>query len=109
MKRSRSLAAKKAHRTIRNRKRVAAVRRTAKWAVTMTRWMITRVVRRRGIRARKWNVVQFTGKGGNESAGVVDLVAIRKNQRVAVRGFKRGDLFDIVLIQVKGGASRAPT
>jgi hypothetical protein len=40
----------------------------------------------------------------------VDLVAIRKNSRKPSNAMlKRGDLFDIVLIQIKGGSARGPT
>ena len=41
----------------------------------------------------------------------MDMIAIRKdhgNGKLVVDGF-RGDLFEIVLIQVKGGGSRLPT
>lgn len=40
----------------------------------------------------------------------MDLVAIRKNSKEpSNRLLKRGDLFDIVLIQIKGGSARGPT
>jgi hypothetical protein len=40
----------------------------------------------------------------------VDLIAIRKNTRQPPGHLlKRGDLFDIVLIQIKGGTARDPT
>jgi hypothetical protein len=40
----------------------------------------------------------------------VDLVAIRKNSKEPTNGIlKRGDLFDIVLIQIMGGSARGPT
>jgi hypothetical protein len=40
----------------------------------------------------------------------VDLVAIRKNSKAPSNVLlKRGDLFDIVLIQIKGGSARGPT
>ena len=51
----------------------------------------------------KWNLVEFGGKTGSESRGIVDLVAIRKDYKPHQRGLKQGDLFDIILIQVKGG------
>lgn len=56
-----------------------------------------------------WHVVNFLGPGKSESRGIVDLIAIRKNQNEHERPLKRGDLFDIVLIQVKGGSARWPT
>jgi len=78
---------------------------TAKWARTMTKWLIT-FNRRTGAR---WNLVEFGGKTGAESRGIVDLVAIRKNHRKDLSGLKRGDLLDIVLIQTKGGSASRPT
>jgi len=60
--------------------------------------------------AKRWRFVDFLGPKGRESAGVVDIVAIRKDGRVpAIEGLKRLDLFDIVLIQVKGGSAPRPS
>lgn len=78
---------------------------TAKWARVMTKWLIT-YSRRAGAR---WNLVDFGGRTGAESRGVVDLVAIRKNHWQSVSGLKRGDLFELVLIQTKGGSAPRPT
>lgn len=78
---------------------------TAKWARTMTKWLVT-FTRRTGAR---WNLVDFGGKTKAESRGIVDLLAIRKDHRHEGRGLKRGDLFDIVLIQTKGGTAPRPT
>jgi hypothetical protein len=78
---------------------------TAKWACTMTKWLVT-YSHRNGAR---WNVIEFEGKNKREARGVVDMMAIRKNHRKAGPGLKRGDLFEIVLIQVKGGSARRPT
>lgn len=82
---------------------------TAKWARTMTKWLIT-YNRRTGAR---WNLVEFGGRSGAESRGIVDLVAIRKDHRHGDRarrhGCKLGDLFEIVLIQTKGGSANRPT
>jgi hypothetical protein len=77
---------------------------TAKWARTMTKWLIT-FNRRKGV---KWNLVEFGGKTKSEARGIVDILAIRKNHRTDVPGLKRGDLFDIVLIQTKGGSASRP-
>jgi hypothetical protein len=44
---------------------------TAKWARTMTKWLIT-YTRRKGVR---WNIVEFGGVTGSESRGIVDLLA----------------------------------
>jgi hypothetical protein len=78
---------------------------TAKWARTMTKWLIT-FNRRTGA---KWNVVEFGGKAKAESRGIVDLLAIRKDHRKDRTGLKRGDVFEMVLIQTKGGSARPPT
>jgi len=41
---------------------------------------------------------------------VVDLIAIRKNTKQPSGDIlKRGDLFDIILIQIKGGSAAGPT
>jgi hypothetical protein len=53
--------------------------------------------------------VDFVGPQKVESRGVVDLMAIRKDHRRVGRGLKRGDLLEIVLIQVKGGSAPRPT
>jgi len=78
---------------------------TAKWARTMTKWLVT-YSRRTGA---KWNLVDFGGKTKAESRGIVDLIAIRKDHRHDGPGLKRGDFFEIVLIQTKGGSAPRPT
>jgi hypothetical protein len=78
---------------------------TAKWARTMTKWLVT-YSRRTGA---KWNLVDFGGKARGEARGIVDLIAIRKDHRHDSPGLKRGDLFEIVLIQTKGGSAPRPT
>jgi hypothetical protein len=78
---------------------------TAKWARIMTKWLVT-YSHRTGAR---WNIVDFGGKTRSESRGIVDLLAIRKNHRQDAEGLKRGDLFEIILIQTKGGAAPRPT
>ena len=78
---------------------------TAKWARTMTKWLVT-YTRRTGA---KWNLVDFGGKTKSEARGIVDLIAIRKDHRQDGKGLRRGDLFEIVLIQTKGGSAPRPT
>jgi len=78
---------------------------TAKWARTMTKWLVT-YSQRTGAR---WNLIDFGGKTRAETRGIVDLIAIRKNHRHDGAGIKRGDLFEIVLIQTKGGSAPRPT
>lgn len=77
---------------------------TAKWARTMTKWLITRS-RKNGA---KWRLVDFGGPTGAESYGIVDLVAVRKDHRLGENS-RRGDRLEIVLIQVKGGGAAMPT
>jgi len=78
--------------------------RTARWAVTMTKVRIRRVVSR-----TRWQLVSFYGKSGGESRGVVDLLAVRKDHGKPRRGTKRGDALQLMLIQVKGGGAATPT
>jgi len=60
--------------------------------------------------ARRWKFISFRGDRGGESRGVVDVLAIRKDTSVPTDPkLKSHDWFDIVLVQCKGGASRAPT
>jgi len=77
---------------------------TATWARTMTKWLVG-FGNKTGAR---WNVVDFGGRTGSESRGIVDLMAIRKNHSEASPGLKRGDLFEVVLIQTKGGGAARP-
>lgn len=79
--------------------------RTARWAKIMTKWLITR----KSGNGAKWHVVNFLGPNKSESRGVVDLLAIRKNHRLVMRKSSRGDLFELVLIQVKGGGAPFPS
>lgn len=41
--------------------------------------------------------------------GIVDLLAIRKGHRPISHQLNRGDAFEIVLVQVKGGSAAKPT
>lgn len=60
--------------------------------------------------AERWEFVSFRGKGKGEWRGVVDIVAIRRDtSQPRNRKLKRGDLFEIILVQVKGGTARRPT
>ncbi len=76
---------------------------TGRWAEIIFRALSSRV-------AKRWKFVSFRGAAKGEWRGVVDLIAIRKNTAQPPGDIlKRGDLFDIVLVQVKGGSSAAPT
>jgi hypothetical protein len=95
-------------------KAVAAAIRTAKWATVMTKWRIgfetggKRLGSANVKPTRRWQLAGFPGPAGRESAGIVDLMAIRKNHAKPTGRLKRGDLFEIILIQIKGGGARRP-
>lgn len=80
---------------------------TEKWAVTMTKVRIRQAVASAPF--PKWHLLTFAGPDGGESRGVVDMLAIRKDHNQPPSGAKRGDLFQIILIQVKGGYAAKPT
>lgn len=82
-----------------------AAHRTSRWAKTMTKWLITRNHKN----GAKWHVLNFVGSNNSESRGIVDLLAIRKDHRTNSSKLKRGDLFEVILIQVKGGCAPFPT
>jgi len=81
----------------------ANARRTGKMANTLAKALANRY-------AKRWRFVDFLGPKGRESAGIVDIVAIRKcGKPPTMAGLKTLDLFDIILIQVKGGSAPGPT
>lgn len=81
----------------------AKARRNGRWAEIMFRAMTRR---ERG----RWKFVSFRGDRGAESRGIVDVVAIRRNTKApTISGLKTGDLFDVILVQLKGGDARNPT
>lgn len=86
-------------------KAAADARRTATWAKTMTKVVISQ----NNATAPFWHIVNFLGPGKCEPRGIVDLLAVRKNQADPGGALKRGDLFDIILIQVKGGSAKSPS
>lgn len=80
---------------------------TEKWAVTMTKVRIRQAVASAPF--PRWHLLTFAGPDGGESRGVVDMLAIRKDHSEPPLGAKRGDLFQLILIQVKGGYAAKPT
>lgn len=87
----------------------AAVERaqnTEKSALAITKWRLGQL----DISPR-WRLVEFTGRKGHESIGVVDILAVRKDHERMVKkvGLKPGDLFEMILIQVKGGGASWPS
>jgi hypothetical protein len=89
------------------KRRFKIVAYTGKWAVTMTKVRIRQAVASAPF--PKWHLLTFAGPYGGESRGVVDMLAIRKDHGDPPSGAKRGDLFQIILIQVKGGYAAKPT
>jgi len=80
-------------------------KKTGQWAKTMTKWLITFASKG----SKPWQIVSFEGAEGGESRGIVDLLAIRKDHtEPKEEPLKAGDLFEIILIQVKGGGSPDP-
>lgn len=76
---------------------------TGRWAEIIFRALSSRV-------GRRWQFVAFRGIAKGEWRGVVDVLAIRKDTSQPVdKALKRGDLFDVILIQIKGGSARGPT
>lgn len=87
---------------------------TAKWAETMATWHITYSGRPGALgtkkaRTVKWQLISFLGPNGHDARGIVDMMAIRKDHKTEGTRVKRGDRFEIVLIQIKGGGARRPT
>jgi len=80
----------------------ARARHTDQWTETIFRAVSAKV-------AKRWRFVSFRGKSKGEWRGVVDVLAIRKDSaQPEIPSLKRGDLFEIVLIQMKGGSARRP-
>jgi hypothetical protein len=77
---------------------------TATWARTITKVIISRNNKKPPF----WHVINFLGKGKQESAGIIDLLAIRKDHRKS-GNLPPGDGFEIILVQVKGGSARNPS
>jgi hypothetical protein len=78
-----------------------------KWGPIIVKQTISRRLKRKW---PQWKFLDFYGKHGAESRGIVDLLAIRKDHRLPkLKGTKRGDTFQIILIQVKSGQAARPT
>jgi hypothetical protein len=77
---------------------------TATWARTMTKVIISRNNKKPPF----WHVINFLGVEKQESAGIIDLLAIRKDHSKA-SSLPKGDGFEIILVQVKGGKAKSPS
>ena len=89
------------------KKRFEIAAYTEKWAVTMTKVRIRQAVARTPF--PRWHLLEFCGPDGGEARGVVDLIAIRKDHGLPQVGTRRGDTFQLILIQVKGGNAAKPS
>lgn len=78
--------------------------KTATWARTMTKVIISR----NNLKPPFWHVINFLGAGKQESGGIIDLLAIRKDHGKS-SSLPKGDGFEIILVQVKGGNARNPS
>jgi hypothetical protein len=88
-------------------KRANAVKkatRVAAWAKIMTKVVISQ----NREKSPPWHVINFRGPKKAESRGIVDMLAVRRNHAEPTLPLKRGDLFEIVLIQTKGGSAKLP-
>ena len=79
-------------------------KKTGQWAKIMAKWLITY-----SSKGKPWKIVSFEGKEGGESRGIVDFIAIRRNHKFSNEKLKAGDIFEIILIQAKGGTASFPT
>ena len=79
-------------------------KRVAAWAKTMTKVVISQ----KQDKSPPWHVINFRGPNKAESRGIVDMLAVRRNHAEPALPLKRGDLFEIVLIQTKGGNAKLP-
>jgi hypothetical protein len=76
---------------------------TDRWTEILFRALSNRV-------AKRWRFMSFRGTGGGEWRGIVDVLGIRKDTSKSDHHLlKSGDLFDIVLVQMKGGSAKAPS
>ena len=75
---------------------------TDRWTEILFRALSARV-------AKRWRFISFRGVGGGEWRGIVDVLAVRKDTAASTHALlKSGDLFEFVLVQMKGGGARDP-
>jgi hypothetical protein len=75
---------------------------TEQYTEILFRALVSRVAKLR------WRFEAFRGPGGRPPAGIVDAIAMRKDHRRAKDG-NRGDRFEFILVQMKGGSAPKPT
>lgn len=79
------------------------------WAIAtiVTKWSVSQLKNR-----PEWQLVEFTGENERESTGIIDILAVRKDHKKGTNeklNLNRGDLLEIILIQVKGGGALMPS
>ena len=88
-----------------------AAQKTIKTAKTATSLAKAHQKREYNKHGGLWQWMDFPGPKGRESAGIVDILAIRKKWYIPAqaefKSLKHLDLFDIMLIQVKSGNAHA--
>jgi hypothetical protein len=87
----RMTAAQKAAHTRKWRRAAVAAHARARNAKTFARKALTE---------KSWRCIDLDSRRGYEYKGVVDLVAVKRNNR-------RPDEFEVLFVQVKGGTARA--
>jgi hypothetical protein len=56
--------------------------------------------------AYRWKFINFRGKKNRESAGIVDILGVRRDTSDSS---KPSDLFEFILVQLKGGSALEPS
>ena len=75
---------------------------TDKWTETMFKALVARV-------GERWQLSSFRGVNGGEWCGIVDVLAVRKDTSFPKNPrLSKGDLFEMILVQMKGGTARCP-
>ncbi len=80
---------------------------TEKIATMITKWRVGKMKIK-----PIWQLVEFKGENDRESTGIIDILAVRKNHAQKSNeklNLSRGDLLEIILIQVKGGTASSPS
>ena len=76
---------------------------TDKWTQTMFNHQTNKM-------AHRWKFTPFRGKKKRDSKGVVDVLAIRRNTADPNKPpLKANDLFEFILVQLKGGGALFPS
>jgi len=80
---------------------------TEKIATMITKWRVGKMKIK-----PIWQLVEFKGENDRESTGIIDILAVRKNHAQKSNeklNLSRGDLLEMIIIQVKGGTAPSPS